>query len=198
MRNKQTKTKQNKTKQNKNTNRTIKQTNKTKPKQNKRRSSAHFVTFPPYIFNFPPSLLQFFFFSSQFSPLFPFFLASCPLPHSPVTPLTNTVPLIHLVRHRQLKFLSHILRISKEESARRYGLYIPTICKKRPGRPVTSYFTYVQRLLGDNEGAMQEQQIAALADDRRAWRNLVVACSAADGWWWWWWWWLCIWYLFEK
>ena len=28
---------------------------------------------------------------------------------------------------------------------------------------------------------MQEQQIAALADDRRAWRNLVVPCSAADG-----------------
>ena len=27
---------------------------------------------------------------------------------------------------------------------------------------------------------MQEQQIAAFADDRRAWRNLVVACSAAD------------------
>ena len=37
------------------------------------------------------------------------------------------------------------------------------------------------RLLGDNEGAMQEQQIAALADDRSAWENLVVACSAADG-----------------
>ena len=28
---------------------------------------------------------------------------------------------------------------------------------------------------------MQEQQIAALADDRCAWRNLVVACSLADG-----------------
>ena len=30
---------------------------------------------------------------------------------------------------------------------------------------------------------MQEQQIAAFADDRHAWRNLVtvVACSAADG-----------------
>ena len=32
---------------------------------------------------------------------------------------------------------------------------------------------------------MQEQQIAAFADDRCTWRNLVVACSAADGWWWW-------------
>ena len=101
--------------------------------------------------------------------------------------MTNTVPLIHLVRHRQLKFLGHILRMSKEEPARRYALYIPTIGKRRPGRPRTSYLNYVQRLLGDNEGAMQEQQIAAFADDRSAWRNLVVACSAADGWWWWWW-----------
>ena len=104
--------------------------------------------------------------------------------------MTNTVPLIHLVRHGQLKFLGHILRMSKEEPARRYALYIPTIGKRRPGRPRTSYLNYVQRLLGDNEGAMQEQQIAAFADDRCAWRNLVVACSAADGWWWWWWW-LC-------
>ena len=95
--------------------------------------------------------------------------------------MTNTVPLIHLVRHRQLKFLGHILRMSKEEPARRYALYIPTIGKRRPGRPRTSYLNYVQRLLGDNEGAMQEQQIAAFADDRCAWRNLVVACSAADG-----------------
>ena len=99
--------------------------------------------------------------------------------------MINTVPLIHLVRHRQLKFLGHILRMSKEEPARRYALYIPTIGKRRPGRPRTSYLNYVQRLLGDNEGAMQEQQIAAFADDRCAWRNLVVACSAADGWWWW-------------
>ena len=50
----------------------------------------------------------------------------------------------------------------------------------------SSYLNYVQRLLGDNEGAMQKQQIAAFADDRHARRNLVVACSAADGWWWWW------------
>ena len=51
--------------------------------------------------------------------------------------MTNTVPLIHLVRHRQMKFLGHILRISKEEPARRYVPYIPTISKRRPGRPRT-------------------------------------------------------------
>ena len=28
--------------------------------------------------------------------------------------MTNTVPLIHLVRHHQLKFLGHILRMSKK------------------------------------------------------------------------------------
>ena len=30
-------------------------------------------------------------------------------------------------------------------------------------------------------------QIPTLAQDRCAWRNLVIACSAAEGWWWWWW-----------
>ena len=84
--------------------------------------------------------------------------------------MTNTVPLIHLVRHvhRQLKFLGHILQMSKEEPAIRYALYIPTIDKMRPGRPRTSYFSYVQDCFCDNEGVMQEQQIAVLADDRRA------------------------------
>ena len=48
--------------------------------------------------------------------------------------MTNTVPLIHLVRHRQLKFLGHIRRMSKEKPARRYALYIPTIGKRRPGQ----------------------------------------------------------------
>ena len=99
--------------------------------------------------------------------------------------MTNTVHFFHLVRHRQLKFLGHILRMSKEEPARRYALHIQTIGKRRPGQPRTSYLTYVQRLFGENERAMHEQQIAALADDRGAWGKLVVACSAADGWWRW-------------
>ena len=98
--------------------------------------------------------------------------------------MTNTVPLIHLVRHCQLNFLVTFSEWQRKKPARRYALYIPTIGKRRPGRPHTSYLTYVQRLLGDNEGAMQEQQIAALAGDRRAWRNLVVTCSTANGWWW--------------
>ena len=59
---KQNKTKQTKTKTKQNKNRTNKQTkNKTKT-----RSSAHFVTFLPSIFNFPPPLFQFSFFSAPF------------------------------------------------------------------------------------------------------------------------------------
>ena len=66
----------------------------------------------------------------------------------------------------------------------RFTISILIVCLKRvflKGRLRTSYLTYVHKLLGDNEGALQEQQIASLADDRRTWRNLVVACSAADG-----------------
>ena len=94
--------------------------------------------------------------------------------------MTNTVPLIHLARHRQLKFLGHILRMSKEEPAKICSVH--SYHWQKETRSTTFFIlNYVQRLLGDNEGAMQEQQIAAFADDRRAWRNLVVACSAADG-----------------
>ena len=53
--------------------------------------------------------------------------------------MTNNVPLIHLVRHCQLKFLGHILCMSKEEPARRYALYIPNIGKRRSGLPCNSY-----------------------------------------------------------
>ena len=69
--------------------------------------------------------------------------------------MTNTVPLIHLVRHRQLKFFGHILRMSKEESARRYALYIPTIGKRRPGRLRTSYLTL--SMYKDCSGIVKEQ-----------------------------------------
>lgn len=103
------------------------------------------------------------------------------VPNTSIYAMTSTVPLIHNVRARQLRFLGHILRLPEEEPARRYALYIPTHGKRRPGRPRTLYLTYIQRVLGDNEGMFQAEQIAALAEDRRAWRNLVVACSAAEG-----------------
>ena len=94
---------------------------------------------------------------------------------------TNTEPLIHHVRHRQLSFLGHILRLPEEEPVRRYALYIPPHGKRRPGRPRTSYLAYIQRVLGYDKGMIQAEQIATLAKDRCAWRNLVIACSAAEG-----------------
>lgn len=103
------------------------------------------------------------------------------VPNSSIYVMTNTEPLIHCVRMRQLRFLGHILRLPEEEPARRYALYVPTHGKRRPGRPRTSYFSYIQRVLGYDEGMIQAEQIAALAEDRCAWRKLVVACSAAEG-----------------
>ena len=58
------------------------------------------------------------------------------------------------------------------------------MAKRRPGRPRTSYQSYIKRLLGYDEDDMSADQIATLAQDRCAWRNLVIACSAAEGWWW--------------
>ena len=87
--------------------------------------------------------------------------------------MTNTKPLIQRLRERQLRFLGHILRMPEEEPARRYALYIPAHGKRRPGRPRTSYLTYIQHILGDDEGMLQTNQIATLAKDRSAWRNLV-------------------------
>ena len=101
--------------------------------------------------------------------------------------MTDTQPLVHCVRKRQLSFLGHVLRLPEEEPVRRYALYIPPHSKRRPGRPYTSYQSYIKRLLGYDEDDMSADQIATLAQDRCAWRNLVIACSAAEGWWWWWW-----------
>ena len=52
--------------------------------------------------------------------------------------MTKTVPLIHLVRHRQLKFFGHILRMSKGKS-----LLEGMLCTSQPlakGDLVTTYF----------------------------------------------------------
>ena len=95
--------------------------------------------------------------------------------------MTNTKPLVHLVRKRQLSFLGYILRLPEEEPARRYALYIPPHGKRKPGRPRISYRASIQRLLGYNEGELLADQIATFAIDRCAWRKLVIACSAAEG-----------------
>ena len=95
--------------------------------------------------------------------------------------MTNTEPLIHHVRNRQLRFLGHILRLPDEKPASRYARYILPHGNRGPGRPHTSYLAYIQRLLGYEEGGIQADQIATLAKEKSARRILVVACSAAKG-----------------
>ena len=95
--------------------------------------------------------------------------------------MNNTEPLVHCVIKRQLSFLGHILRLPEEEPVGRYALYIPSHGKRRHGRPRTSYLAYIQRVLGYNENEMTAEEIATLARDRCAWRQLVIACSAAEG-----------------
>ena len=45
------------------------------------------------------------------------------VPNTMIYSMTNTEPLIHHVRNRQLRFLGHILRLPEEEPASRYALY---------------------------------------------------------------------------
>ena len=94
--------------------------------------------------------------------------------------VTNTMPLINTVRQRQLRFLGNILRMPEDESCRRYALYVPIHGRRKPGRQMTSYMSYVQNLLGDTENYLHEEAIASLAYDRFTWRKFVVASSAAE------------------
>ena len=91
------------------------------------------------------------------------------VPNTMIYSMTNTKPLIHHVRNRQLRFLGNILRLPDEEPACRYALYIPPNGNRRPGRSRTSSLAYIQRLLGYEEGSIQADQIATLAKDRSAW-----------------------------
>ena len=103
------------------------------------------------------------------------------VPNTSIYDMTRTEPLINCVKTRQLRFLGHILRLPDKGPARRYALYAPTHGKRKAGRPRTMYLAYIPKLLADNEGMLQEQQIATLARDGHAWRKLVVACSATEG-----------------
>ncbi|KAI8489167.1 hypothetical protein Bbelb_331520 [Branchiostoma belcheri] len=92
--------------------------------------------------------------------------------------LTNTRPLITMVRQRQLRFLGHALRMPVGEPCRTYALYVPTHGKRRPGRQRLDYLGYVRNLLGDTEGDLRPEDIANLAADRRSWGRLVAIITA--------------------
>ena len=99
--------------------------------------------------------------------------------------LTQTAPLVENVRTRQLRFLGHVLRMPDDEPCKEYALYIPPHGKRKPGRQRTLFLRYIQHLLGDTDNMIGPGKLSELAQDRRGWRKLVVACSAADWWWWW-------------
>ena len=42
------------------------------------------------------------------------------------------------------------------------------------------YLQYKQCLLGDQNGHIVQEQIASLANDRKGWMKLIVACAAAS------------------
>ncbi|KAI8486562.1 hypothetical protein Bbelb_357970 [Branchiostoma belcheri] len=86
---------------------------------------------------------------------------------------TNTQPLITRVRQRQLRFIGHALRMPVEEPLRTYALYVPPHGRRRPGRQRANYLTYIQNLLGDTEGDLIPDRIAALAADRLTWNGLA-------------------------
>ena len=94
--------------------------------------------------------------------------------------LTQTAPLVENVRTRQLRFLGHVLRMPDDEPCKEYALYIPPHGKRKPGRQRTLFLRYIQHLLGDTDNMIGPGKLSELAQDRRGWRKLVVACSAAD------------------
>jgi len=102
------------------------------------------------------------------------------VPNADIYAMTNTTPLIHQARSRQLGFLGHILRMPEDEPVRRYALYVPSHGKRKPGRQRTSYLAYIQHLLGDQGNMLQPNNIAELAQDRSQWKKFVVACTAVD------------------
>ncbi|KAI8485966.1 hypothetical protein Bbelb_362870 [Branchiostoma belcheri] len=57
------------------------------------------------------------------------------------------------------------------------ALYVPSHGRRRRGRQPTSYFKYVQQLLGDEHNQLTEKQIANLACDKGQWRDLLYRYS---------------------
>ena len=94
--------------------------------------------------------------------------------------MTDCRPLITTVRQRQLRFLGHILRRSEDEPCRRFALYTPSHGRRRSGRQMTSYLSYIQKLRRDTDSYLNPEAIASLAQDRTEWRKFVFACFTAE------------------
>ncbi len=90
-------------------------------------------------------------------------------------------PISELIRHRQLKFLGHCLRMSDDEPANTYALYESNIGTLNVGRPKTTYIQHItqdlqekQRILRISGGPLTVKTIAEWAKDKAKWNALFV------------------------
>ena len=80
--------------------------------------------------------------------------------------ITESRPLIERAQTGQLRFLGHVLRM--DELSRLYALNTPTHGNCRPRRQPTLLPTVQTAPAGDQNGQIIQEQIAGLANDRRA------------------------------
>ena len=91
------------------------------------------------------------------------------------------LPLIRTIQDKQLSWLGHTLRRNKDEPARIFALYEPTIGKAKRGRPTTSYLQYIKRILAARGVECQTvNEITGLAADRKRWTAIVKKSPCAQ------------------
>ena len=70
--------------------------------------------------------------------------------------MTNTQPLISILRQHRLHFLGHNFRMPDDDPCMGYALFLPTYCKLRPLQQRTSY---IQELLGIQKTICRQMQL---------------------------------------
>ena len=93
---------------------------------------------------------------------------------------TGQIPISDKVVKRQLTWIGHMLRREKEEPMRICGLYEPKreLGTAKKGRPTESYASYIAGLISKVE-KLSKEEIEAKAQQRKDWRNLVIACTGS-------------------
>ncbi|KAI8507804.1 hypothetical protein Bbelb_140440 [Branchiostoma belcheri] len=87
------------------------------------------------------------------------FLETQKIWRNPTFPTATTIKLFNVT-------CVSVFLMPVEEPLRSYALYVPPHGRRRPGRQRMSYLTYIQNMLGDTEGDLSPDNIAALAADR--------------------------------
>ena len=89
------------------------------------------------------------------------------------------IPLMSTIRARQLRWIGHLLRRDKNESAREFALYEPhtNLGKAKRGKPAITYKHQIASMLTSRPALLATAAIETMASDRNKWRKLVVECS---------------------